>query len=554
MKKIIINTGFAICCLAFLSASYAYTINNKSSFYLFAKDSAGCPNVAPGETERTSTAWCGYLACATKNYDNNQGCMEQNSDKTGLTQGGYATWFSLSGPTSTCAVPDGNTYQCSWDAKTGDVNFQYLPVTQKYSFGNQIGQPVQLPKNIATYSTGPSLRGVNVSGLEYDGTFLDAMFQHPDIPDVKYFAKQGMNTVRLPIRWEFVLHSGDNLVESADPASKTVNTMYINGLKDVLQKYLEGGLTVIIDLHNYMRFCPTGAAVGQANEPTDPVKNNCQVVNADQLAYIWSVLAKELKPLAQKYPKKLIFELMNEPYSQDGVSGQELSSEALMKAEAAAIISIRAESLNNLILLGGNYWDPLHGWTVYAPSPSDKPNGEVFTAQNLQANGITDLSNIGFDMHQYLDSNYSGLHDTCNQYTSYDDFKQKLDLENNNGQDLFGDWLKTNHMKVFLGEFGAADNATCQQDLNYLLQFVNDHAYDLSKPENGGFIGWTAWRANRHGGDVGFAPFNYLQAADYTVYGGKGTKEASDPGTGIVLGLGNGLMNSVFSNYLNKPE
>lgn len=537
--------------LALFNICFAYTIVNQSSFYLHAKDSAGCPDVAPGQIASTDISWCGYLACATKDYDPNNGCLEQSSDHSGLTEGGYATWFSISGASHLCSVPEGNTYQCSWDASSGDLNFNYLPVVQKYSWGTEVDQVVELPKTIASYSSGPALRGINVSGLEYDGTFLDAIFQHPDIPDVKYFAQQGMNTIRLPIRWEFLLSTNNNLVESHDPISADLNPMYIQAISDTVQKYLAGGLTVILDLHSYMRFCGAGAAIGQANEPTDPVNNHCQVVTKDQLAYIWGVLAKNFQSLAKQYPKQLIFELMNEPYSMDGQSGQELTSADLVSSEVAAVKAIRSYGLNNLILLSGNYWDPLHGWTKDSPAPTDAFNGVEFSEKNLTAAGIDDFSNIAIDMHQYFDSNYSGTHSECNQYNSYDDFKQKLNLESSAGDDLLGDWLKANHMKVFLGEFGAADNEICRQDLNYMMEYVNDHAYDPNHPENGGFLGWTAWRTNRHNG---FSPFNFLQAGDYTVYAGQGSADASPAGTGIAVGPGNGLMSDLFANYLTPAS
>jgi endoglucanase len=551
----------AYCATTVTHAAPSFTIKNDSSFFLFAKDSGpGCPaTINPGGTAQVSEYWCGYLACATENYDKEKGCMELNSDKSALTEGGYATWFSLSLGNKLCTVPDGNIYQCSLNNDT--LNFSYKNITQVYSAGTQKGQPVTVAQP-TQYQNGPKFRGVNISGLEYDGTFLDAMYQHPDLPDARYFISQGMNIIRLPIRWEFVLSTtATNFIESSDPVSKNINSMYLDSIYDTVEKYLKNGIAVDVDLHNYMRFCETGKDVGQANEPTDPIKNKCKVVTTQQLAYIWGVIAKRLAPLAQKYPDLLMFEIMNEPYSyvEDGkkVPGQILMTKDLFNLEVAAAQEIRKYAKDNYILLSGNYWSPLHGWTTESPFTDDVPNGEVFTAANLKKSGL-DTNRIIIDMHQYFDYNYSGTHKECKKFESYSHFKQVMALENAAGVDIFGQWLKTNGLKVFLGEFGASSDDNCKEDLNFMLRYVDEHAYDASKSSDGGFIGWTAWRSNRHTGNAGFAPFNYLQAEDYTVYGAGGSKFNSGPGTGIIQGEGNSLMLPdpvfSFSNYLIKAN
>jgi endoglucanase len=541
----LINTAYA--------TQQTFTFKNNSSFYINSKDSgAGCPSqIPPGGTAQSTEYWCGFVACATPKYDKEQGCMEKSNDTdTGFTQGGYATWFSISFGNNLCTVPDGNIYQCS--LKNNTLDFAYKVVTQLYSAGDHKGEVVTL-NTPTVFKQGPLFRGVNLSGLEYDGTFLDAMYQHPDIPDVRYFVDQGMNIIRLPIRWEFVLSAENNLVESSDPTSSHPNTMYLDAVYDTVQKYLASGLAVDIDLHNYMRFCKTGADVGQANEPTDPVKNNCTPVTGDQLAYIWDVIAKRFAPLAKQYPDHLMFEIMNEPYTfvdNDGkpVAGQIVKTEDLFNAEMLAVNSIRKYAKDNYILLSGNYWDPLHDWITGTPIEGDVPNGSVFNAARIRAAGV-DLNRIIIDMHQYFDYNYSGTHQECKKFSSYTQFKQVMGLEDSAGNPVFSKWIKDNNMKIFLGEFGASSDQNCKEDLSFMLKYVTENAYDANNPNNGGFIGWTAWRTNRHTGSTGFSPFNYLQKEDYTVYGGNGSEPIKPDGTGIVKGLGNSLMlpDPVFS-------
>ncbi len=552
MKKIsLITSGLIALSALNISVSYADTIVNKSPFYFNLKSSSGtCPQqIAPGQSAQVS-GYCGYLVCATNQYDANGGCQELVGDGSGkLTAGGYLSYVSVSTWAKQCTIgASWFPYQCELDA-TGNMNISYKTMTQVYSAGPNAGQPVTLPK-VATYNSGVAFRGINVSGLEYDGTFLDALFQHPDLPDVRYFAAQGMNMVRLPMRWEYLLSDAHNAVESHDPKSGTINQMYLDAVYDTVQKYLSSGLNVDLDLHNYMRFCATGTSVGQGNEPTNAgtAGNQCQLVTADQLASIWNMVATKFAPLAKQYPKQLVFELMNEPFSIDNIPAQQLKVEDLFTAEVGAIKAIRNQGITNLILLSGDYWDPLHGWVTESPSAADLPNGSVFTAANLASAGVSDLSNIAIDMHQYFDSNWSGTHSVCQQFSSYAEFEQKLALTDAKGTDVFGNWLKTNSMKVFLGEFGAADNATCSQDMNYMLQYVNEHAYNPQNPVNGGFIGWTTWRANKHG-YTGFGAFNFLQAEDDNVYGGNGTPQYTQ-GYGIAPGQGNNLMTEVLSKYL----
>ncbi len=547
--------SFALFCVPYLIfspyafANPSFTIKNNTSFYLnnsSPQDHPWCPSqIAPGESAQAQDYWCGFNACDTKFYDAAQGCQEFDNDnntkkKGGKVQGGWATYFSVSLGGKTCTVANTSNYTCSFDGT--NLNLVYGPKVQTYSSGPSIGQVVTIPQP-KTFESIP-FRGVNISGMEYDGTFLDALFQKPDLPDAKYFVEQGMNTVRFPIRWEYLVSDNENsLAESHHPQSKVLNPIYMSAIKDTITKYLEAGLNVDLDLHNYMRFCPTGEKEGQRNEPTDdPTINGCTIVNQADLSYIWSLIIDNLQDLAQKYSPKngqnqLIFGLMNEP--NPDLTNTPTTTDVFNR-QVALIKMIRNEKkCDNLILVSGNNWDAMHGWAK--ETPDHQSNGEVFTLKNFHAAGISDTTNIALEMHQYLDKDFSGRYEQCNVYQDAADFQNQL------GLDKLAVWMNENNMKVFLGEFGAANNPTCQQDLNYLLDFVKKNA-DVGFNKNAsGFIGWTAWRANRHG-NAGFSSFNYLQFEDATVYGATGI---AGQGLGIVQGQGNGLMNSVLKSYLN---
>ncbi len=554
----------------YLSLGYAATITNTSPFYLHLQsgDASTCATtIAPGAKASVS-GYCGYDACSTNQF-NSSGCQEVTNGNTGneaLTDGGYATYLGIGAYSGTPVCSIGWAfipYQCTIDSK-GNFSLVYKSITQVYT---PSGLPVVIPA-VTQYTKGPLFRGVNISGLEYDGTFLDALFQHPDVPDARYFAAQGMNFIRLPIRAEFVFGKTGDPVTSIDPNPNdpgiSPNNIYLGAVYDTVQKYLAQGLSVDLDLHNYMRFCPTGATQGQGNEPTDPVNNKCTVLTASQLSAIWNTIlttpitvpgingSVTFAALAQKYaPQKsanysgpqLMFGIMNEPFD-DSAEKQPLTNAAIFDNEVTAVKAIRSSAPNNLILLSGNGWDPLHAWMSNGDS-------DTFSQAALQAQGL-DTTNLVVEVHQYFDSNYSGLHQTCNHYPNYTAFEQDMGLINPSG--TFANWMQQNHQKVMLTEFGGADtladgsaNVDCRQDMSWMLQYMGENAYDAGNPQNGGFIGWAAWRANRNG-NWGAAKFNFLQQADQTVYGAPASGT-----TGIVQGPGNGLMTDVFSQYLILP-
>ncbi len=326
-----------------------------------------------------------------------------------------------------------------------------------------------------------------------------------------------------------------------------------------MQKYLASGINVQLDLHNYMRFCPTGPDVGQGNEPTDPVNNKCSVMTADQLASTWSTIMNTsitvpgiadpvtFASLAQKYAPgnssggELILGVMNEPFSQPD---QVVTTASVFANEVAAVKAIRVSAPNNLILLSGNGWDPLHLWLS-----DETQNSTTFTKNALEAQGL-DTKNLAIEVHQYFDNNYSGTRQACNHYATKQAFLQDMGVVDASGNDIFKAWMQQNNMRVMLTEFGAADlnadktpNVDCRQDTTWMLEYVQDNAYNSAEPGNGGFIGWSAWRSNRNN-SVGW---NFLQEADKTEYG------APAATAGIVQGAGNGLMSNVFSTFLTPP-
>ena len=421
----------------------------------------------------------------------------------------------------------------------------YESVTQLYSSGPNKGKPVYIPA-VTNYEEAPFYRGIALSGMEYPGTFEDAVAQRPDLADVRYFAAVGMNFVRLPIRAEFIV---------PDPNDKEnlVNMIYLGAVYDTVRKYVSSGLTVELDLQNSMRFCPNGGGLGKVGNVFDPVNTHCTILTADQLAHIWNLIltahlsipgiagSVQFTDLTARYPERLMFGVMNQPF--DDSPAQPLSTADVFQAEVAAAKVIQAVAPKDIILLSGNGWGSLRNWM----SPTSG-NAQAFTLSALKAQGL-DVSKIAIAVQQFFDWSYDGRNQVCNHYANYLAFEEDIGVLDGAGTDIFGAWVKANSMPVFLNGLGGAAtladgtvNTDCRQDIIWMLQYVDTHAYDNKQPQNGGFVGWALWHANRN--NDGLYHFNFLQQADPTVYGGNG----------ILQGPGNELMSSVISKYLVPPK
>lgn len=87
---------------------------------------------------------------------------------------------------------------------------------------------------------------------------------------------------------------------------------------------------------------------------------------------------------------------------------------------------------------------------------------------------ITDpVNNTAFDIHEYLDVDFSGGHSVCSSLAST--YLAPLTS-----------WLEEYGFKAMITEFGAANGTECD---SYLVDIINYMA------ENPVYIGWTAWAA-----------------------------------------------------------
>jgi endoglucanase len=286
-------------------------------------------------------------------------------------------------------------------------------------------------------------RGVNLSSAEWgvssDGTGSipgthGTSYIYPDpayaagYDAVDYYIAKGMTLFRLPFRWERLQRIRNQPFDNAE----------LQRLRTTVNRLLSKGAAVLLDPHNYARYGTS--LIGSGAVP-----------NSD-FADFWRRLANEFKGNPQ-----VLFGLMNEPYG--------LRTEQWVSSANAAIDAIRGTGAQNLILVPGNAWTGAHSWNQ---SSYGTPNAVALLNIRDPAN------NVAFEVHQYFDSNFSGMSTSCVSSTigaeKMRDFTQ---------------WLRANGKKGFLGEFAVGTSQTCLAGLENLLAYL-DANQDV-------YIGWTYW-------------------------------------------------------------
>jgi endoglucanase len=276
------------------------------------------------------------------------------------------------------------------------------------------------------------LRGTNLSGAEFGDSVpgqYDKDYTYPTRSEVDHFLSTGMTMFRIPFRWERLQPTAKGGLDATELSRLDAIVSYATGK----------GATVLLDPHNYARYY--GQVVGAG-------------VGDDVLADLWGKLGAHYKG-----DRQVAFGLMNEPH--------DLPTEQWAGAANAAIAAIRAAGATNLIMVPGNAWTGAHSWTE---SYYGTANAKALLAIRDPGN------NYAFEVHQYLDSDFSGTNPACNSRTAGADAMR-----------AFTDWLRANGKRGFLGEFGGGANDTCYAAVDGLLQYLEANA-DV-------YLGWAWWAA-----------------------------------------------------------
>lgn len=259
--------------------------------------------------------------------------------------------------------------------------------------------------------------GVNLAGAEFGGDSARYGYDYiyPGAESIDYYASKGMEVIRLPFQWEHLQPTMNG----------PLNTEELQRIETVVDYANSKGMKVILDVHDY--------GYGYGNMiGTDGTPNAA-------FADFWGKLASEFADNPD-----VIFGLMNEPHDQ--TAGQWLES------ANAAIAAIREAGATQQVLVPGTYWDGAWTWTT-----SD--NASVI------GTGIKDpANNFAFEVHQYLDSNGSGTNPNIASET--------IGVERLEAATA---WAEETGNKLFLGEFGVADDPTSLAALDNMLTYMRAH-------------------------------------------------------------------------------
>ena len=302
----------------------------------------------------------------------------------------------------------------------------------------------------------PMMFGLNESGGEFAGVYpgIDGThYGYPNYDDLAYAKRKGFGIIRLPFRWERVLRP---------LGSSTLITNEINKIKQVLNWATELGLRVILDMHNFGRYCTYCNGSSSANNVYKIIgeDNTCTV---EHFCQVWRLLAKEFKD----YECIWAYEIMNEPYGM-------LTSTPWVQIAQQGIYAVREYDTRTAILIDGDSFASARNWQ----SVSD----------NLRT--LNDpADNLIFSAHCYFD------HDSSGEYSrSYDNSGANAQTGVTRLKP-FVDWCNRYGKRGFVGEYGIPDD-----DSRWLT--VLENALNYLK-DNG--MGGTYWAAGHRWGDYKLA-------------------------------------------------
>lgn len=268
-------------------------------------------------------------------------------------------------------------------------------------------------------------RGVNMAGADFGvtpgtlpgiyGTHYIYPHDWPDYLDnFAYFQEKGFNVVRLPFRWERLQRELFGELDADE----------LERIKGFIEVAWDHDLAVIIDPHNYARYCDAVTQVGATYCGDERLIGNGMVTN-EAFADFWSRLAGELAG----NPGVWAYGLVNEP-----VYPLEIRH-LWPEAAQAAIDAIRTVDMDTVILVPGEDWSGAYTW------PEANPGLHLLEDP---------ADNLIFEAHLYFNKTRSGNYDE--PYDAEDDYYYP-----HLGADLlqpFLNWLAEHDARGFLGEYG----------------------------------------------------------------------------------------------------
>lgn len=298
-----------------------------------------------------------------------------------------------------------------------------------------------------------SYTGVNLAGAEFGSQMPGTVgvdYIYPTQAEVDYFRGKGANTFRLPFRWERLV---------PDLGSGALDTAQLGLLKEFVDQTTAKDAFVILDVHNYAQYITSGGTTHSLGSDQ---------LTIAQFASLWSKLAAVFAD-----NNRVLFGLMNEPKGLPVIT-----TEKWFEAAQSAIDAIRATGSRNKILVCGNYYSGAWSWVSGAGMGT--ANASVLATKGL----IDPRKNLVFEVHQYLDADYSGT----SPVIAHDPVETLK---------AFTAWLRNTGNKGFLGEFAVAEGTVQREAVTAMLDYLRKNS-DV-------WEGWTWWAAGPWWGDYMFS-------------------------------------------------
>lgn len=292
-----------------------------------------------------------------------------------------------------------------------------------------------------------NFKGVNISGAEntYPAT-SQFNYIYPANVELDYFASKGFGLIRMPIQirrvQEFSYGDLDPIGRTDEPAvsGSTPGTQTnLLAIKAVLDHACSDNLYVVIDPHDYGYIQDTNTntsrPIGSDPEATAQFKD-------------WWI---RVSTKFSNYPN-LIFGLMNEPYAQTPGQWQ--------VGAVAAINGIAQVTTSRMVFIPGTSYTGGHSWV--------SSGNATAWAGYVPPAGMQ----IAFEMHEYLDSDYSGSHAVCAGNGSAPMTAATA-------------WAQANGFKIWIGEIGWSQDPSCPPDATNLMSY-----FTANEPT---YLGWAYW-------------------------------------------------------------
>jgi hypothetical protein len=240
-----------------------------------------------------------------------------------------------------------------------------------------------------------------------------------------YYHGKALNLVRVPFSWEALQPT----------LGGALNTTALASLDTAVSLAAADGMQVILDMHNYDRYTPSGGSA--------TIIGTSPVTYADY-QQVWQLLAAHFAGEAGIYG----YDIMNEPHDDSGTWDS--------TAAQYGVNGVRQSDTTHYVIVEGD---------SYAGAQSWMGNNQKFS--------VTDSANkLIYSAHTYWDSNnsgtYSGTYDTNNDYPDI-------------GVDRvaqFVYWLSLKGAQGYVGEFGVPNNVS-SPDYRWNIALDN-FLYDLN--------------------------------------------------------------------------